>query len=115
VVFFMLYYRDFFKEFFFLAFRSVNKNRINLILNNIYSVVQSYLVGLITVMGIVAILNTVGLLAMGINYAWFFGILASLLMLIPYIGIAIGSILPALFAIATKDSIWYSIGVIGWF
>jgi predicted PurR-regulated permease PerM len=52
---------------------------------------------------------------MGISYAWFFGTLAALLMLIPYIGIAIGSILPALFAIATKDNVWYSVGVIGWF
>src|SRR5690606_16822040 len=88
---------------------------VNTILNNIYDVVQNYLVGLITVMGIVAVLNTIGLIVMGISYAWFFGILAALLMLIPYIGIAIGSILPALFAIATKDSAWYAIGVIIWF
>ncbi|HUH18185.1 AI-2E family transporter [Albibacterium sp.] len=114
-VFFMLYYRDFFREFFLISFKSTGKERVNTILNNIYSVVQNYLVGLITVMGIVAILNTAGLLLMGISYAWFFGILAALLMLIPYIGIAIGSILPALFAIATKDSAWYSIGVIVWF
>src|SRR5690606_24897768 len=66
-------------------------------------------------MGIVAVLNTAGLMVMGIQFAWFFGILASLLMLIPYIGIAIGSIIPALFAIATKDNIWYSLGVIIWF
>lgn len=114
-VFFMLYYRDFFREFFLISFKSTSKERVHTILNNIYNVVQNYLVGLITVMGIVAILNTVGLLVMGISYAWFFGILAALLMLIPYIGIAIGSILPALFAIATKDSAWYAIGVIIWF
>lgn len=114
-VFFMLYYRDFFREFFLISFKSTGKERVHTILNNIYNVVQNYLVGLITVMGIVAILNTIGLLVMGISYAWFFGILAALLMLIPYIGIAIGSILPALFAIATKDSAWYSIGVILWF
>ncbi|SEN51011.1 protein of unknown function DUF20 [bacterium A37T11] len=66
-------------------------------------------------MGIVAILNTIGLFILGVQYAWFFGTLASLLMLLPYIGIAIGSILPALFAIATKDSYWYAIGVVGWF
>src|SRR5690606_5994443 len=114
-VFFMLYYRDFFNEFFFLAFKSTGREKVNEILNNIYGVVQSYLVGLLTVMGIVAILNTAGLMVMGISYAWFFGTLASLLMLIPYIGIAIGSILPALFAIATKDNAWYAVGVIAWF
>src|SRR5690606_3585764 len=43
------------------------------------------------------------------------GSLAALLMLLPYIGIAIGSILPALFALAVKDSAWYAIGVVAWF
>ena len=113
--FFMLYYRDFFREFFFKAFKSSPQGKVNHVLNKIYEVVQSYLVGLVTVMGIVAVLNTGGLMLMGIDYAWFFGSLASLLMLLPYIGIAIGSILPALFALAVKDSAWYAIGVVAWF
>ncbi|MGO1522049.1 MAG: AI-2E family transporter, partial [Sphingobacterium sp.] len=57
----------------------------------------------------------VGLMALGIDYAWFFGSLAALLMLLPYIGIAIGSILPAFFALAVKDSAWYAVGVVAWF
>lgn len=113
--FFLLYYRVFFREFFFRAFKTTPKEIVNNTLNKIYDVVQSYLLGLITVMGIVAVLNTVGLWVLGIQYAWFFGTLASLLMLLPYIGIAIGSILPAIFALATKDSAWYAVGVIGWF
>ena len=113
--FFMLYYRDFFREFFFKAFKSAPQQKVNEVLNKIYEVVQSYLIGLVSVMGIVAILNTAGLMLMGIEYAWFFGSLASLLMLLPYIGIAIGSILPALFALATKDSAWYAVGVVAWF
>lgn len=113
--FFLLYYRVFFREFFFKAFRSTPQEVVHQTLNKIYDVVQSYLLGLITVMGIVAVLNTIGLWILGIEYAWFFGTLASLLMLLPYIGIAIGSILPALFALATKDSAWYALGVIAWF
>jgi predicted PurR-regulated permease PerM len=113
--FFLLYYRVFFREFFFKAFNSSPQKKINAVLNKIYDVVQSYLGGLVTVMGIVAVLNTVGLMLMGIDYAWFFGTLASLLMLLPYIGIAIGSILPALFALATKDTAWYALGVVAWF
>lgn len=113
--FFMLYYRDFFREFFFKAFKATPQRKVDEVLNKIYTVVQSYLTGLVTVMGIIAVLNTVGLMAMDIEYAWFFGTLASLLMLLPYIGIAIGSILPALFALATKDSAWYALGVVAWF
>lgn len=113
--FFLLYYRDFFREFFFKAFKTTPQRKVDEVLNKIYQVVQSYLVGLITVMGIVAVLNTIGLIALGIDYAWFFGSLAALLMLLPYIGIAIGSILPALFALAVKDSAWYAFGVVIWF
>lgn len=113
--FFLLYYRDFFREFFFKAFQGVPQSKVHETLNKIYYVVQSYLLGLVTVMGIVAVLNTIGLMIMGIEYAWFFGTLASLLMLLPYIGIAIGSILPALFALAVKDNAWYAVGVVAWF
>jgi len=113
--FFLLYYRDFFREFFFHAFKSTPQDKVHETLNKIYTVVQSYLLGLVTVMAIVAILNTIGLMILGVEYAWFFGTLASLLMLLPYIGIAIGSILPALFALATRDNYWYAIGVVAWF
>lgn len=63
--FFLLYYRDFFREFFFHAFASTSKELVCQVLDKIYYVVQSYLAGLVTVMGIVAILNTVGLLVLG--------------------------------------------------
>ncbi|RYY57467.1 MAG: AI-2E family transporter [Chitinophagaceae bacterium] len=112
---FQIYYRDFFIEFFFRAFRSSSSEKVKETLSKIYTVVQSYLLGLVTVIGIVSVLNTVGLLLLGIEYAWFFGIFASVLLLIPYIGIAIGSIIPALFALATMDSAWYALGVVIWF
>ena len=115
MIFFFLYYRDFFREFFFRAFSSTPKEIIEEGLGRIYEVLKSYLVGLVTVMGIVAVLNTIGLYILGLEYAWFFGILAALLTIFPYIGIFVGSMIPALFALATKDSLWYATGVIIWF
>lgn len=115
MVFFFLYYRDFFKEFMLRAFSGTPSDKLERTMTKMYEALKNYLGGMIMVMGIIAILNTVGLWILGIQYAWFFGILASLLMLLPYIGIAIGSILPALFALATKDSVWYAVGVVGWF
>lgn len=114
-LFFLLYYRIFFIEFFFRAFATTPDSKVKSTLDNIYYVIRSYLFGLITVMTIVAILNSLGLLVLGIENAWFFGTLASLLLLIPYVGITIGSILPALFALATKDSAYYALGIIVWF
>jgi predicted PurR-regulated permease PerM len=60
---------------------------------------------------IVGLLNSIGLLILGIDYPFFFGFLCAVL-LVPYIGIIIGSLLPAAVALATKDSYWYAMGVI---
>lgn len=114
-IFFMLYYRDFFQEFFIRLNSDDSPETTRNIIHEIYAVIQNYLLGMLTVMGIVAILNTAGLLVMGIDYAWFFGVFAAVMILIPYIGIAIGSIIPALFALATRDSYWYALGIIIWF
>ena len=115
MIFFFLYYRDFFREFFVKACYTASREKVESTLSKIYTALKNYLGGMVSVMGIVAVLNAVGLMVIGIEYAWFFGILASLLMLLPYIGIAIGSVLPALFALATKDSYWYAVAVVGWF
>jgi len=115
-IFFFLIYRKFFKSFIFKAFSSDgNDLRVKSVLAKLYKVQQNYLYGLFTVMFIVGLLNSVGLLILGIENAFFFGFLAAFLLLIPYIGIMIGSLLPALVALATKDSAWYAAGVIAIF
>lgn len=115
-VFFLLYYRDFFLEFFHRAF-SADNSIIDDILSRMYSIIQSWLVGVVSVTTIVGTLNTIGLLLLGIPYAALFGFLGASLLVIPYIGIIVGSLLPALMALITKDSYWYAAGVIGiyWF
>lgn len=115
-MFLFLLYRNFLVSFLYKATAKIcRKSKLRLILKDLYKVQQNYLVGLITVMTLVGILNSLGLLALGIDYPFFFGFLAALLLLIPYIGIIIGSLLPALVAFATKDSYWYGIGVIAIF
>ncbi|MDR6843722.1 AI-2E family transporter [Flavobacterium granuli] len=115
-MFLFLLYRNFLVSFIYKATARVcNKTKMRFILNGIYKVQQNYLSGLIMVMAIVGILNSLGLFLLGIEHALFFGFLAALLLLIPYIGIIIGSLLPALIAFATKDSYWYAVGVIAIF
>jgi predicted PurR-regulated permease PerM len=112
-VFFLIYYRDFFLEFFYKLFPSSEKDWIDETLQKIYFVIQNYLLGVVIVMGIVGTLNSLGLYMLGIKYAFFFGFFAALLMLIPYIGVMIGSLLPAMMALVTKDHYWYALGAIG--
>jgi predicted PurR-regulated permease PerM len=114
-IFFFLYYRTFFRTFIYKAYRSKSKAFINSILKKIYEIQQNYLLGLIKVIIIVGCLNSLGLLFLGISNPFFFGFLAALLLLIPYIGVIIGSLLPAIIALATKDSAWYAFGVIAIF
>ncbi|WP_372753138.1 AI-2E family transporter [Mariniflexile sp.] len=114
-IFFFLYYRSFFRTFLYKVFKSKSKSFINNILNKVYHIQQSYLLGLLKVIILVGCLNSLGLVFLGISNPFFFGFLAAFLLLIPYIGVIIGSLLPAIIALATKDSAWYAFGVIAVF
>lgn len=76
------------------------------------NVIQGYISGLILVTMIVAALNTIGLLVLGVDHAIFFGVLSGVLTIVPYVGIFIGALFPVLMALITKDSAWYALGVI---
>lgn len=110
-MFFMLYYRTFFCNFLYSLLGEKEKKRVNRILFRIYDVIHNYLAGMFTVMVIVGTLNTITLLLFGIQYAVFFGFFAALLLLIPYVGVIIGSSLPIMMALVTKDSAMYAVGV----
>lgn len=114
-LFFFLYYRQFFKTFYYKLFRNKPKAFLNRMIKKVYNIQQNYLLGLIKVIVIVGTLNTIGLLILGITNPIFFGFLAAILLLIPYVGILIGSLIPAIIALATKDSAWYAFGVIAIF
>lgn len=79
---------------------------------DIERVVKGYVSGLSLVTLIIAALNSIGLLILGIDHAIFFGILSGLLTIIPYVGIIIGAAFPVMLALITKDSLWYALGVI---
>lgn len=115
-MFLFLLYRNFLVSFIYKATaKVVARPKMRIMLAELYKVQQNYLLGLVSVMFIVGVMNSVGLLLLGIDYPFFFGFLCALLLLVPYVGIIIGSLLPALVALATKDSYWYAVGVIGIF
>ena len=114
-LFFFLYYRRFFRIFAFKLFKNKTQSFINVMIKKVYNVQKNYLSGLFKVMIIVGILNTLALLIIGIDNPVFFGFFAALLIVIPYIGVIIGALLPALVALATKDSAWYAFSVIAIF
>jgi predicted PurR-regulated permease PerM len=74
-----------------------------------------FIKGMVLVYLVVGVLNSIGLLALGIRHAILFGFLTAIMTIIPYIGVFISALLPISVAWITKDSIWYPIGVIGVF
>ncbi len=113
--FFLLLYRDFFRRGFVGLFVEHRAEAINDMLHEIQRVIRRYLAGLLIVIYVVAVLNTIGLVAIGMEHALFFGTLAALLTVIPYIGIIVGSAVPALVAFFTHDSLLMPLGIIGVF
>jgi putative heme transporter len=107
-IFLFLLYRERFKDFL-LALRPGSDLKWK---DEIQGVVRGYISGLTLVVIIAGILNSIGLLVLGIEHAIFFGFLSGTLTMIPYVGITIGATLPMLVALVTKDSAWYAVGVI---
>lgn len=112
-VFFMLYYREMYQKFFRIIFMNKgNTDDIDHVIDRVETVTQDYLSGVLIVMGILALLNTIGLFIIGMEHALFFGVFAALLAIIPYIGIIIGSLPPLLFAFLLGDSLLMPVFVI---
>jgi predicted PurR-regulated permease PerM len=55
-------------------------------------------------MGIVAVCNSIGLVMLGIKYALFFGVLAAVLNIIPYIGMFTATLFTVLVTLTTSDN-----------
>jgi len=111
-VFFLMYYRGQYKRFLMKLVGRRGQSSVENILNDIQGVVRKYILGMLTVITILAALNTTGLVLLGIDHAVFFGVFAGFMALIPFIGIIIGSIPPILFALLMTNSLLYPLGVI---
>jgi predicted PurR-regulated permease PerM len=112
-IFFLTYYRGKFKQFINLVTVKEQDGYIIELIRKIATVSQKYLKGIFIDVLILSILNSSGFLILGIQHAILFGVLAAILNIIPYIGVLIGSILPVIMALLTKDEIGYAIGAAG--
>lgn len=111
-IFFLLIYRDHLAVFVTKVFRKQDNDFLLHKLTSIRKIVHAYIMGAGKVMCILAVVNTAVLFALGIEHAIFFGVLAGMLNIIPYLGPTLGAILPFFFALMTKDSVFYPIAVV---
>lgn len=110
--FLILLYRNLFKKFLSKLVRKDNHPVLIDILSEIKIVVQSYIVGLLIEMGIVAILTTIGLMTIGVPYAILLGTITAVLNLIPYIGILVAGVISILVALTNFTDFTTALGVI---
>lgn len=115
--FFFLYYRNKFFNFILMISPKPLHQQNTIILNQISKVTQRYLTGVFIVILILAVMNSSVLLLLGVNNAIFFGCLAAVLNVIPYIGVIIGSLLPFIMTLVTKNAMGPALVVLGtlWF
>ncbi|GAA4361459.1 AI-2E family transporter [Hymenobacter saemangeumensis] len=114
-IFCFLYYRDHIRQFMFRFVAPDKRTTVLHTMDSIQSVIQAYISGLITVIVIVSVLNAIGLLLLGVKYAIFFAVFASVLAIIPYIGIMVGSAIPAMMTLVETGSPAKAMGVIAVF
>ncbi|MDP3916600.1 MAG: AI-2E family transporter [Bacteroidota bacterium] len=111
-VFIILFYHSLLIEFIHKVFGRSDQSQVSAIVSETKTVIQLYLVGLIIEAAIIAVLNSVALLALGIEYAILIGIIGALLNVIPYIGGLVAVALPMIVALATKSSGMYAVYVL---
>ena len=102
-VFMILYYHPLIHDFIFKLFSESNQNRVKTMVSQTKVVIQRYLIGLVFEFVIVATLNTLALLILGVEYAILLGIIGALLNIIPYIGGVISVAIYMLIALITKS------------
>ena len=103
-MFFMLSYRIALKNFMLMQFEPMQRTGVAAVMVEIQKMLRQYLNGLLSVMIILAVLNSLGLWIIGVEYPILWASLAAFLTIIPYIGTTLGGGLPFFYALATAES-----------
>lgn len=110
-----LYHRRAFVQFLRWVTGEKHKAKLDLILHKMIRTYFNYIKGMLLVYIIVGILNSIGLLILGIEHAILFGLLCAIMTIIPYVGIVVSALLPISVAWLSTGSLWYPLGVVAVF
>jgi predicted PurR-regulated permease PerM len=108
----ILYHRQILSNALYELFPPEKKGTIHEILVETIHAYYNFIKGMLMVYLIVGLLNSIGLLIIGVPHPFLFGFIASILTFVPYVGIMISSLLPIAVSWITYNSIWYPLGVI---
>jgi len=111
-IFFLLFYRNKFKQFFLMLVPDKQHRLAEKIIEEINQVTVHYITGVVVVVSILVVLNSLGFIVIGLKHALFMGIIAAMMNFIPYYGTILGYSFPLFFAIFTMDSPSYAFFVV---
>ncbi len=110
-VFFLLFYRNKFKEFMLMLVTDTKHAITVRIIEDINQVTIHYMTGVFKVVGILIVLNSTGFLIIGLKHALLLGLIAAMMNFIPYYGTIIGYFFPLFIAVFTMNSPTYAFWV----
>ena len=111
-IFMILYYRGLLFEFMMRVATTDRQEQVVEVLVETKGIIQGYLRGLMMEATIIAVLNSVALLILGVEYAILLGSIGAILNMIPWIGGVIATALPMIIALVTKSSLVYPLLVL---
>ncbi len=104
-IFLFLYYRTKFMYFLLMIAGKSYKREVIAILREISTVMVRYTAGVIVVVFILCIINSLGIWIIGLRYAIALGVTAALFNFIPYFGTLLGGLVPFLFAFLVEGNL----------
>ncbi|MAZ73367.1 MAG: AI-2E family transporter [Flavobacteriaceae bacterium] len=110
-VFFLLRFRSKFKKFILKFFKENKKQEVKETLQEISSVAQGYLLGKLKLIGLLAIVYSIGLGISGVSNFILVALIASILTIIPYLGNVLGYCLAIIFGYLINGEIGVLIGI----
>lgn len=110
-----LYHRNVFVRFLQSVVPAKHKHQLDDILNETIHTYFNYIKGMVLVYIVVGVLNSIGLLALGVRHAILFGMLCAVMTIIPYLGLIISSLLPITVVWMDTGNVIYPIGVVALF
>lgn len=111
----IMYHRRLFVQFLKSVIPGNYQQQLDTILQQTIHTYSRFIKGMVMVYLIVGILNSIGLLALGVKHAVLFGMLCAIMTIIPYLGTIISSTLPISMVWMQTGNIWYPLGVVAVF
>jgi predicted PurR-regulated permease PerM len=103
-IFFLLFYRNKFKELILMLVPDNKHALADRIINEINTLTVRYMTGMFIVVSILIVLNVTGFLIIGLNHALLLGFIAAIMNFIPYYGTIIGYAFPVFMSMFIMDS-----------